>query len=250
MEAIARPGTLVQQVLAVLKKEIDAGRFPPSSRLPAEQVLAGELGVSRPVVREAISQLKADGVLTTRKGSGAYVAANPAGNVFRLPVTGAAATDDRDDPAQHNLLHLFELRFWTEIAAAEMAALRRTPDDLAAMRTAIQAMEDSKDNFRAASAADVALHHAIAGATHNPYLQAFTEFVGGQLLQTREVAWKNSASHAGGSSAAQREHGAIYAAIEAGDAMAARTAARAHLLAAARRMRLDVTNLDHGETPA
>lgn len=115
------------------------------------------------------------------------------------------------------------------------------------MRAAIDDMQASAEDLKTASAADVAFHHAIAAATHNPYLQAFTEFVSGQLLQTREVAWKNSASHAGGSSEAQREHRSIYEAIESGNPVAARLAAKAHLLAAAQRMQLDVTNLDHTE---
>jgi len=238
IQTIERPNSLVWRVLTALRKEIEEGSYPPSSRLPAEHTLAIQLGVSRPVVREAISQLKADGVLTTRKGSGAYVSPNPSGNVFRLPMVDQAETD---------LRHLFELRFWTEVAAAEMAALRHTPEDLQAMAQAIGQMDSAAGDFQAASAADVSLHHTIAQATHNPYLASFTDFVGGQLLQTRELAWKNSASFAGGSSAAQKEHQAIYEAIAAGDALAAGKAARIHLLRAAGRMCLDVSDLEkHG----
>lgn len=240
IQTIERPNSLVWQVLTALRKEIEDGNYPPSSRLPAEQVLAAQLGVSRPVVREAISQLKADGILTTRKGSGAYVSPNPAGNVFRLPLVDQAETD---------LEYLFELRFWTEIAAAEMAAIRRTPEDLEKMAQAIEQMKSSTSDFKAASAADVALHHAIAGATRNPYLVAFTDFVGGQLLQTREIAWKNSASFAGGPNAALQEHQAIYDAIADGDSRAAGRAARSHLLRAAGRMCLDVMDLEKNGKP-
>ena len=236
MIKILRPDSLVRQVLAALRNEIEMGHYPPSSRLPAEHLLAEQFSVSRPVVREAISQLKADGIVTTRKGSGAYVAENPAGNVFRLPTMDHPVTD---------LRHLFERRFWTEIAAAEMAALRRTAKDLGRMRVAIKAMEASARDFKAASAADVAFHHAITVATHNPYIVAFADFVGSQLLQTREIAWANSAKLSGGPTAAQREHQAIYGAIEAGDALSARTAAKTHLLNAASRMRLAVENLEH-----
>lgn len=231
--AIERPDSLVQQVLSALRKEIDEGRFAASSRLPAENVLAGQLGVSRPVVREAISQLKADGVLTTRKGSGAYIAENPSGNVFRLP------PPDRTDGT---LDHLFELRFCTEVAAAEIAALRRTPQDLANMRAAIENMQSNSADFKSASAADVELHHAIAAATHNPYLVAFADFVSAQLLQARAMAWQNSANLSGGPSPAHFEHQAIFHAIEARDPVAARAAAQSHLSAAAGRLRSDIVD--------
>lgn len=240
IQTIERPDSLVWRVLTALRKEIEDGTYPPSSRLPAEHALAVQLGVSRPVVREAISQLKADGVLTTRKGSGAYVSPNPGGNVFRLPMV---------DLAEADLKHLFELRFWTEVAAAEMAAIRRTSENLQAMAQAIEQMSSIASDFKAASAADVGLHHAIARAAHNPYLASFTDFIGGQLLQTREIAWQNSASFAGGSSAAQQEHQAIYLAIAAGDAPAAGKAARIHLLRAAGRMRLDVMDLEKNGNP-
>jgi len=235
IEVVERPGTLVEHVIVALRSEITAGRFAPSARLPAEQELATQLGVSRPVVREAISQLRADGVLVTRKGSGAYVANNPLGNVFRMPPGGIAAQD---------LDHLFEIRFWIETSAAECAAIRRKPADLARMRIALEQMRVHSDEFAKASAADVEFHRAIARATQNPYLISFTDFVGGQLLQTRAVAWSNSARLAGGAMPAQTEHEAVYRAVDAGDAELARREATIHLLAAGRRMGLDVRNLE------
>lgn len=189
MQVIERPLTLVDQVIAALRKEIAEGRFAPASRLPAEQELARTLGCSRPVIREAVSQLKADGVLVTTKGVGAYVAANPAGSVFRLP---------RGDTSAKDLAQLFELRFWMETAAAEAAALRRKTADLARMRDALKRMERHAGDYPAASKADVDFHAAIAGSTQNAYLVAFSGFIEGQLLKAREMGWQNSARLAGG----------------------------------------------------
>ena len=59
--------------------EIRSGRLAPGARLPTEQELMGAMGVSRTVVREAVAALRAEGLVTTRQGSGAFVAAEPAG---------------------------------------------------------------------------------------------------------------------------------------------------------------------------
>jgi DNA-binding FadR family transcriptional regulator len=72
---------LTHEVIARIKKEIGAGRLAPGTRLPTEQELMAALGVSRTVVREAVSALRADGLIMTRQGSGAYVAAD----VSRVP---------------------------------------------------------------------------------------------------------------------------------------------------------------------
>ncbi|QEQ20954.1 FadR family transcriptional regulator [Achromobacter xylosoxidans] len=240
MQVIERPLTLVDQVIAALRKEIAEGRFAPASRLPAEQELARTLGCSRPVIREAVSQLKADGVLVTTKGVGAYVAANPAGSVFRLP---------RGDTSAKDLAQLFELRFWMETAAAEAAALRRKTADLARMRDALKRMERHAGDYPAASKADVDFHAAIAGSTQNAYLVAFSGFIEGHLLKAREMGWQNSARLAGGPRPAQQEHLRLFDAIQAKDPDAARQAAAAHLLASGRRMGLDVQKLERMAHP-
>jgi GntR family transcriptional repressor for pyruvate dehydrogenase complex len=231
ISAVERPSTLVEHVLSAIRAEIEAGRFAPSSRLPAEKALSVHLGVSRPVLREAIARLKADGLLITKKGSGAYVADTPVGNTFRLPAVDQEGTTLRD---------VFELRYWAEMAAAEMAALRRTTEQLARMQAALTRMTEQANDIAIAAAADLEFHNTIAMATHNPAFLAFVEFISVQLLQTRKVSWENAAKYAGGPAEAQQEHHAIYDAIAAGNPSAARQAAQAHLLGAARRMRLEI----------
>jgi len=180
-------------------------------------------------VREAIALLKADGVLVTRKGSGAYVSDTPGGQVWRM------ASEAGGGPT---LPHLFELRMTVETACAEMAAQRRTEADLQAIREALSAMQAHRGDFASAAAADVAFHHAIAQATHNPCFTGLTDFVGHHLLRARHAAWENAAALGGSASGADAEHAALADAIAAGDTAAARRAARHHLEAAARRMGL------------
>lgn len=232
MDRLARPASLASRIAQSLRDDIASGRFVAGARLPAEAALAGIFDVSRPIVREAIALLKADGVLVTRKGSGAYVSDTPGGQAWRV----ASAPDGGPTLAQ-----LFELRRVVETACAEMAALRRTESDLAQIHEALAAMRRHAEDFASAAAADIAFHHAIAHAAHNPCFTGLTDFVGQQLLVARQRAWENSARlHAleGTPRAADTEHAALVEAIAAGDPAAARAAANAHLNAAAARMGL------------
>jgi len=231
MTILSRPDSLATRIADALRADIAAGRFAAGARLPAEAALGETFGVSRPIVREAIAQLKADGVLVTRKGSGAYVSETPGGQVWRMPSVPQGGP---------TLAQLFELRMVVECACAEMAALRRGEDDLLAIRAALAAMREHAQDFPGAAAADVAFHHAIAQAAHNPCFTGLTDFVGQHLLAARQTAWENAARFRGGSRGADGEHAALVEAIAAGNAGAARLAARRHLAAAARRMGLEL----------
>jgi DNA-binding FadR family transcriptional regulator len=229
LEQLDRTDSLAERVVQALLQEIEGGKFPPGTRLPAEQLLAQQLNVSRPVIREAIARLKVDNILVTRKGSGAYVSTNPVGNAYRL------------DPAGRNgvsLQYVFEMRYWAECAAAELAAQRRTEGDIAAIEAALTEMDRVDGDFAAAGMADIGFHRAIALATGNPYFSGFVDFLGRQLFESRRLAWENSARLSGGSHPAQQEHRLIFEAIRRGDPDAARLAARDHLVDSARRLRL------------
>jgi DNA-binding FadR family transcriptional regulator len=227
VETLSRPSSLASRIADALRADIAAGRFIAGARLPAEAGLATAFGVSRPIVREAIAQLKADGVLITRKGSGAYVSDTPGGMVWRLA-------------GGPTLAQLFELRMTVETACAGMAARRRTASDLRDIEAALRAMHDHAGDFASAAAADVAFHHAIAQAAHNPCFTGLTDFVGQHLLAARQAAWENAARFRGGSHGADAEHAAVVAAIAARDADGAQEAARRHLEGAARRMGLEL----------
>ncbi|QXH37262.1 FadR/GntR family transcriptional regulator [Pseudomonas muyukensis] len=236
MLELQRPDTLVERVVGAIRAEIDSGRLAAESRLPTEQQLAEQLNVSRSVVREAVAQLKADGVLIARRGLGSYISQTPSGTVFRFPGSQGRTPD---------LVQMFEMRLWIETQAAAIAARRRDADDLERMDAALGTMEDPRSDFASASAADVAFHRAIAEASKNDYFVAFHDFLGGQLAAARRTAWENSATAAvGGSADALREHRALYQAIAAGDRQAAATCAEAHLRASAQRLKLDLPALD------
>jgi DNA-binding FadR family transcriptional regulator len=232
VDLLPRPASLASRIAQSLREEIAAGRFSAGARLPAESALAGTFGVSRPIVREAIALLKADGILVTRKGAGAYVSDTPGGQAWRV----ASAPDGGP-----SLPQLFELRMVVETACAEMAAARRTDTDLLQIREALAAMQDHAGDFAAAAAADIAFHHAIAQAAHNPCFTGLTDFVSQQMLAARQRAWENTArlrAEQGTARAADTEHAALAEAIASGNPAAAREAALHHLGAAAKRLGL------------
>jgi len=224
-----RPDSLVVHVVNAIRQEIDSGRLKAQSRLPTEFELAERLNVSRSVIREAVSQLKSDGILISRRGSGSFISDKPTGTVFRLPTTRGIRSD---------LEQLFEMRLWIESQSAAVAAERRTSADLKRMRQAIEIMDKHPLDLVKSPAADVEFHRAIAAACKNEYFLAFLDFLGRQLAETRRKAWENSARLIEGSAPALEEHLALFEAISAGDSETAARMAKVHLEASALRLKI------------
>ncbi|WP_010924795.1 FadR/GntR family transcriptional regulator [Pseudomonas syringae group genomosp. 3] len=233
MLSFPRPHSLVESVVSAIRREITSGRLPAESKMPTEHELADQFSVSRSVVREAISQLKADGVLVIRRGSGSFVSHTPGGTVFRLPNNERHSAD---------LSKLFELRSWIEIQAASVAAQRHMDSDLERLSEAMSLMESNATNFEVSSKADVEFHSAIVGACKNEYLTAFHDFLGSQLIQARFMAWENSSKLAVGPSGAIREHRKIYDAVAKRNSTEAAHFARMHLKSAALRLNIDLAD--------
>jgi GntR family transcriptional repressor for pyruvate dehydrogenase complex len=228
---VERHGGLGDDLVRALERRIRIGALRPGERLPTERQLGVSVGVSRAVVREALARLKADGFVESRQGSGAFVSARPGHASFRLVAPPYRARQD--------LRQIFELRRITEVAAAELAARRRTPTDLRAMRTEVARMAAALAAGVDGSLADAAFHRAIAAATHNPYIRQFIEFLGGPFAATRRPSWTPAGLAAGLAARAQREHEAIVRAIASGRSAAARQAAETHLRNSARRAGLE-----------
>ncbi len=226
---IHRPPRLSEEVSAELEARILRGDYAPAAQLPTEKVLAETFGVSRAVVREAIARLKADGLIETRQGAGAFVAANPKSLNFRLAPGG-----------EDGLLHIFELRTMIEATIADLAARRRSQEDIAAMRDALARMDEALASEKDGSEADDDFHLAIAAATHNQYVQRLAEFLGRQFSESRRMAWIDHPRGMESPREAQREHFLLLDAITAGDPAAARAAAHVHLRGAAERVGVEL----------
>ncbi|MGJ2409024.1 FadR/GntR family transcriptional regulator, partial [Salmonella enterica subsp. enterica serovar Paratyphi A] len=133
ISAVKPHARLTDQVASALEAEIRAGRIQAAEKLPTEAVLAQQFQVSRTVVREAISRLKSLGLVDSRQGSGVYVLA-PGIEPLQFDVPLAASREA--------VMQIVEVRRAPEAEVAELAALRRSDEDMAAIRAAMQHIAD------------------------------------------------------------------------------------------------------------
>ncbi|MGW7201510.1 FadR/GntR family transcriptional regulator [Streptomyces chryseus] len=161
-----RPSPLVEQAAENLREQISCGHWPVGSKLPGETTLAKTLGVGRSTVREALRALAGAGLVQPRQGAGVFVIATRPEVDWPTRLRRAAVAD------------VYEVRMLLEVQAARLAALRRTDEDLAALRTALDARRAAAGGDDAAFVdADIALHTAVVSAAHNPVLtDLFAEF--------------------------------------------------------------------------
>ena len=220
--AKTKAASLADDLVHRFEEQIEKGGMPPGSRFPSEKAITQDFGVSRTVVREAFARLAARGLLVSRRGSGAYVAEDAQYRAFQVTPDEVAEIED--------VLELLEMRMGFEVEMADLAARRRSDADLAEIRRACAAMDSSTD-VDTSVAADAAFHAAIARATGNDYYLRFTDFLGVRLVPSRRLYLQGSdaRSHQHYSQVINKDHEAIYAAIEAGDPVAARRAARRHM---------------------
>jgi DNA-binding FadR family transcriptional regulator len=183
------------------------------------------------VVREAVAALRADGLVVTRQGVGAFVSAEPQRAPFRIEPERLQSLGD--------ILSVMELRLGVEIESAGLAAERATRAQVRAIGAALEAIERAAQQGESAVDEDLAFHRAIAEATGNREFPRFLQFIGRHLIPRRTVS--GLTERMGGSRAylglIQEEHRRIYQAIEAGDAKAAREAMRRHLTRSLERYR-------------
>lgn len=229
-EALRRSRGLPDQISGIIAEEIRLGRLKPGDRLPTEQRLCEAYGVSRAVIREAISRLKQDGLLVSQQGRGVFVSAEGTGSSFRLPDANL------DDPEE--LRQILELLIAVEVAATALAAERRSKKDLTAIGRALTSMAAAIEQGESGVDEDMGFHSAIVRASGNVYFQNFTAYLDARVRNLIRAARTNTARFDGLAFKVQEEHEAIYRAIEARDVEAARTAAEHHLRNAAARLRL------------
>ena len=227
---LRRAPALSDEIARRLSQEIREGRLTPGDRLPTEREIGEAFGVSRAVVREAISRLKQEGMIVSMQGRGAFVSSTPEGSAFRMEQINL------DD--QQELAHIIELIATFEVEATALAAERRTAEDLEAIKRCLDDMYADIDEGRTGVDDDLRFHTQIVRATGNPY---FVELLG--VLENRarkliRAARTNSARYKGLAQQAQGEHQAIFDAIAAGDRNRARRAAAKHLKNAAKRLQL------------
>lgn len=223
------PPTLTDTVAKQLRAEIDEGRVLPGEKLPTETRLAEQFGVSRTVIREAVSRLRQDGIVEARQGSGVFVTAQGGNRALRIDATELSSLDA--------VLHIVDLRRALETEIAAQAAAQRSKRDLTAIDNALAAISQAVENGGDGVKEDVTFHRSIARATGNPYFLTTLAFVSQFLEAATRVTRGNEARHADLMRAVLQEHQAIVDAIRRQDVEGAREAARVHMVNAAKRLR-------------
>lgn len=218
-----RPRTLALELVESLGDRIRDGRIPTGDKLPTEAAIMEEFGVSRTVVREAISKLQAAGLVETRHGIGTFVVGLGDGTAFRI------APDQMG--TLHDVIAVLELRIGLETEAAALAAVRRTPENLQDMRSALDAFAAALAEGRDAVGPDFQFHLEVARATQNPHFTDLMGTLGSMIIPRARLGAGSSEGDAQRSYLlrANAEHENIYDAIVNQDPEAARAAMRTHL---------------------
>jgi GntR family transcriptional repressor for pyruvate dehydrogenase complex len=229
IRAVPQRQSLVSTVVEQLTQQVRSGAAPPGSRLPAESELSRLFDVSRTVVREAVARLKAEGLVETMPGQGLFVTdAGPGHGVLRLRPPEGDATRIASE--------LLEFRAGLETDSARLAAMRRTPADLRALRRSFGRLEAVQGEGGSGTDEDLAFHLQIARASHNSYIVQVLEFLSGSMRVAISRSRELDATRAELLAEAHAEHTAIFDAIVAGDANAAVEAMRSHLQAGRKRL--------------
>lgn len=225
-----RASSLTEQVMTHLISQIENGTFSAGAKLPSEAEIVRQTGVSRTVVREALSKLQAAGFVVTRQGVGTFlrVAADaPSLALQQHSVTTVA-----------EVLSVLELRIGIETEAAALAATRRTEQHLKDMRDALDAFRAEIPAGNGAIVPDLQFHIGIAQASGNPYFLDLLTTLGNKVLPRSTLKVDEELTDRQAYLLRiNNEHEDIYHAIVRGDPEAARAAVRNHLGNSRERMR-------------
>jgi GntR family transcriptional regulator, transcriptional repressor for pyruvate dehydrogenase complex len=214
---------LAHELVERLKERILAGRIEPGQKLPTEASLVEEFGVSRTVVREALSRLQAAGLVENFQGRGSFVLA--------LPETGGFEIGADRVRTHRDVLDMIDFRIGIETEAAGLAAERRTDVQVKAIERALRELTRAGEQASGAVEADYEFHLRIAVASGNRFYSDLLASLGPMMImlpRTRlEPAYTVSdATHL---TRVALEHENIHLAIAHGDGHAARAAMRLHL---------------------
>ncbi|MBP2217223.1 FadR/GntR family transcriptional regulator [Arthrobacter sp. CAN_C5] len=202
---------LVEQILVY----IEEAQLGPGDLLPAERILADQLGVSRATLAQALVALEVLGIIDVQHGTGAVL-------VYR-PSLATVIRKLREH--QSRLPEIAEARSTLEVKLAALAAERRTPEDLVAIDAALDAMSGEIDGGDRGTHGDELFHQAVTAAAHSPVLGQLMAFIAEMVLETRI----ESLGQPGRPEQSLKSHRVIAEAIRSQDASAAAAAMQSHI---------------------
>ena len=208
-------------IAAQLEAEVLAGELEPGTKLPSERELAQRLGVSRPLVREALRSLVERGLVKVSPGRGAFV---------RAASTADAARPLGSHYRRQNVTvnHLIEVRTMIEPHAARLAATRASEVEIDALREAVE-QNDAAEFVLERARWDITIHRLVARMAHNPVVEATFESIATLVFELMLRSLSDPAVVA----ASAPYHRGVYEAIRDRNPEAAYDAMLAHPRAAA-----------------
>ena len=223
--------SLTQRVTRELLAEIERGGLRPGDQFPTERELTARYGVSRTVIREAMSSLRASGRLVVEQGRGAFLRAPAPEAAYRLDPAEIGTAED--------VLRLMELRIALEAEASALAAQRRDVPGFETLSRLARRFEAGMEDSAASRRLDLDFHLQIAALTGNPYFgQVLSGFAAHLLPRARlDLFRDDAAARAEYQHRLHLEHAHILEAIGRGDADGARAAMRLHLSNSRERLR-------------
>ncbi|MFE9750924.1 FadR/GntR family transcriptional regulator [Saccharothrix saharensis] len=220
--------SLTDKAIDRIRDLIQSGELPPGSKLPPEQQLAAELGLSRNLMREAVKALVVARVLEIRRGDGTYVTSLEP-EVLLGSIASAVELLHGD-----TLLELTEVRRLFEPVATGLAATRISDSELAVVEKHLHAMRAARDDVELLNEHDAAFHRAVVAATGNATLTTLLEGISGRTVRSR--VWRGLVDD-NAASRTLAEHEAIYNALVDRDATVAQAAALLHITTTERWLR-------------
>ncbi len=213
--------TAVARVVEVLAQRIDSGELSLGDKLPGEATLASDLSVSRPIIREALGQLRERGYVMTVNGSGTYVQSPDAGTIADALRRHLRLADE----GSIHVEQLYEARAAIEVTAARLAATRASAESQDALEQLLHSMRMSAANSTSYSSADMAFHVELARASGNPLLPTLLE----PLVEIIVTGMIESHGRDGAVDGGIAMHERILDCVKAGDADGAAHAMAEHL---------------------
>ncbi len=215
---------VADEIVTQIERLVLEGVLRPGDQLPAERDLAGQFGVSRPTLRQALGELEATGLLVARQGGGTFVA-DVMRSVFAEPIIGLFGKHEK---ATADYL---EFRAGIEAMAAQWAARRATDADREILTSIMEKMEQAHllSNPDEEARLDVELHIAVSDASHNivliQSLRSIYNLLQHGVFYNRHLLY----SYRDGREDLLAQHRAIYDAVMARDPAAAEAAVRNHM---------------------
>ena len=222
IEPLERERRLYERLVDKILDLISSGKWKPGYRLPPERELSEAFGVSRTVVREAIKALEARGVLESTTGSGVSVRLADYNMVSRSLQTYMQLSSRVDFEIRLN-----EVRRVLEVEMVALAASRITPEQRTQLRQICRQMRDGKNTAKQMAELDFRLHVTLAESTQNDLFKVLLAPLISQLREQIILTWEDFPRPV---EEVFDQHEAIVAAVENGDAEAARQAMTKHLI--------------------